>query len=582
MDVLLREIRELSGVQKPHEAELHDTELNVTELSIGSAPNQSVQLLGHTIAPRHAIIKSTSDGAVIECARGRSVAVDGEQRSSGALRDGSVIELGGHRLTLVRAPAGFDLALEVRRNANVAASEFEGAFRTDLDQTWLSKRFAAWMLAAATLLIFGVVPLLVVLLRSDDTQETASHFLPSDALWSSGPLTPAHQLAAGERCDVCHQNLFERVQDNACQSCHETTHDHIPAATLARTSLGPTERCATCHREHKESTSFLVSRDDAGCTGCHANSGEQFPSLDIQPVTGFDAQRHPEFQAHLLKPVTQELDAKVEWAIEIAALAKAREQSNLKFSHAQHLDPAKVLRTSDSEALGCAECHRLSADGEHFERITMQTSCASCHELTFDPGAPDRQLPHGKPREVVQTLQDYFTRKFADPTPPKASFERRRIPGHDAQEETCNGPVLACAMRSAAREAETQFARRGCVSCHDVVDTRAEELADRYRVSPVRLTSDYFPGSHFSHRSHRVQGKLTGDAACQSCHEAKPSTSSADLLVPGLENCMQCHRERQSRFARASSTQIKLECVSCHAYHPRSDVTANTSSAVHE
>jgi hypothetical protein len=582
MDVLLREIREQSGAQ-----ELHDTELSVAELSIGSASNQSVQLLGQDVAPRHAIIKLTSTGAVIECLRGQRITVDGEPRSSGSLQSGAVIELGGHQLTLVRAPLGFDLALEVRRNTNVAASEFEGAFRTDLDQTWLSKRFAAWVLAVATVLVFGLGPLLVVLLRSDDVEQASPQFMPSDGLWSSGPLTPAHQLAAGDRCDVCHQKLFERVQDNACQSCHETTHDHIPAATLAHTSLEPTERCATCHREHKEPASFLVSRDDSGCTECHANSTQHFPSLDIQPVTGFDAKRHPEFQAHLLKQVKQPiqqngLDATFEWAVEIAALADAQEQSNLKFSHTQHLDPAKVLRTSDSAALGCADCHRLSADGEHFERITMQASCASCHELTFDPGAPERQLPHGKPREVVQTLQDYFTRKFADPTPAIAAVERRRIPGHDAQEETCTGPVLACAQRSAAREAENQFARRGCVSCHDVLDTQSNELVDRYRVSPVRLTSDYFPVSHFSHRSHRVQGKLTGDAACQSCHAAKPSASSADLLVPGIENCTQCHSEPKSRFTRASMMQIKLECVSCHAYHPRSVATANASSTGNE
>ena len=41
---------------------------------------------------------------------------------------------------------------------------------------------------------------------------------------------------------------------------------------------------------------------------------------------------------------------------------------------------------------------------------------------------PDRQLPHGKPREVVLTLQDYFTRKFSDPDAGKVRLSRRTIP----------------------------------------------------------------------------------------------------------------------------------------------------------
>ena len=212
---------------------------------------------------------------------------------------------------------------------------------------------------------------------------------------------------------------------------------------------------------------------------------------------------------------------------------QGQEQTNLKFSHSQHLDPDRVLRGSDSKPLNCADCHRIEPDGEHFAPITMEEQCSHCHELTFDASAPDRQLPHGKPREVVQTLQDYFTRKFSDPNAARRT-DHRRIPGHDDEEETCTGAPFDCAMRSAHIEIENQFTRRGCIGCHAVVDTKSQSDFDRFQVYPIRFARDYFPDGRFDHRSHQIQGKLTGDAACLSCHKAKKSQDSKDLMVPAM------------------------------------------------
>jgi predicted CXXCH cytochrome family protein len=213
--------------------------------------------------------------------------------------------------------------------------------------------------------------------------------------------------------------------------------------------------------------------------------------------------------------------------------------------------------------MNCADCHRLEPDGEHFAPISMQGQCAACHELTFDPAAPDRQLPHGKPREVVLTLQDYFTRKFSDPNAGKATRERRRLPGHDEEEETCTGVPFDCAMRSARREIESQFTRRGCVGCHGVIDTQSRDVFDRYQVIPIRFARDYFPANRFDHRSHRIQGKLTGDDACLSCHAAKKSEDSSDLMMPGIAKCTECHGDK------AAAERVTVQCVSCHEYHPR-------------
>jgi predicted CXXCH cytochrome family protein len=558
MDTLLREVREGPGGI----AEYYDTEISGNELTIGSGPDQNIQLLGRTIALEHAVIRQSGSSLELVCRGGQYVRLNGKKKTSAKLSFGDVIELAGHILTVAQPPVGFATALELKANDRIDASEFESAFRTDLVQTWLGKRTMAWA-GVALVVLFGLVaPLLVMTLHHAD--KAVNTWLPGDKFWNSGPLNPVHQQAIGDRCDTCHQKLFQRVQDAACVDCHRTTHDHIEPERLALTELGPTPRCATCHREHNEPASFLVNSGDSMCVDCHAKPEEGFGQIKLDRVLGFGLERHPEFKPHLLASTTTQAGVgfAYEWKTVIAQLDKAVEQSNLKFSHQQHLDPDRVLGRGDSQPLNCADCHRLETDGEHFEPITMESKCAACHELTFDPGAPDRQLPHGKPREVVLTLQDYFTRKFSDPNAGRSARDRRRLPGREDDEETCTGAPFDCAMRVARTEIESQFTRRGCIGCHGVVDTQAQNVFDRFQVIPIRFARDYFPENRFDHRSHQIQGKLTGDEACLSCHAAKKSVDSSDLMVPGLTKCTECHGDK------AAAELVTVQCVSCHGYHP--------------
>lgn len=561
MEVLLRELREgPDGIP-----EYHDTEIVGAELTIGAGADQRIQLLGRGIAAQQAVIRKA--GAALELTSlGERVRVNLKRVGTAKLGIGDVIGIGGHQLTIAAPPAGFDVAIELRRNESVDASAFESAFRTDLRQTWLGKRKFAWLTVAAVLLVGLAMPLAAVMMHRADQPVAA--FMASDALWTSGPLAPAHQQAIGQRCDACHRELFERVQDDACKTCHQTIHDHVTPEHLALTQLDATGRCATCHREHNEPATYLVNSGDGLCVSCHADSATTFGELQVQPVQGFGGQKHPEFLAHLLKPRTTPASGgfSFDWIEDIQSLDQAKENSNLKFSHAQHMDPERVLRMRDSKQLNCADCHVLRSDGEHFEPIAMETRCAECHELTFDPGAPERQLPHGKPREAILMMQDYFTRKFSDPNP-RQTRERRRLPGRGDAEQTCDGEPFACAMRAARDEIEIQFSKRGCVSCHVVIDTQAEALLDRFQVYPIRLAGDYYPAGHFDHRSHQIQGKLTGDDACLSCHQAKKSTQSSDVMLPGMPKCEECHSEQ------AAAERIPVQCVSCHSYHPMAAAT---------
>jgi predicted CXXCH cytochrome family protein len=568
MDVLLRQLRQAADGA----LEYQDTEISADAVSVGAAAECTLQLLGEGVAAYHATLRGRRGQLSIACHRGCKALINGASAAAATLQTGDLIEIGGHYLRLVEPPAGFDIAIEIEPNPQAASSQYERAFRTDLSATWLSKRAAAWFLAVLVLVAGLFIPYASIPLQR--AGGSAPTFLPSDRLWSAGALIPAHQLAAGRSCGSCHQQLFVHVRDAACRECHKATADHVARAHLAQTTLGAPQRCGECHQEHHAPPTGLIVRDDQLCVACHAKSDTAFGALKVAAVTGFSRTEHPAFSVTLLKPASaMNASGQMDWVARREPVVSAHEQSNLNFSHAQHLDPARVTRQSDSRALGCADCHTLAVDGEHFIPVTMQRSCASCHDLTFDPAAPDRQLPHGKPRDAILLIQDYYVRQAVDPRPTTSVVQRRRLPDEQVEAEAvCSGPALSCAQRRAQTEIDNQFKTKGCASCHHVTDTHSSDVLDRFLVAPVRLTRDYFPDVHFSHRAHAVQNDKSGDAACLSCHAVQKSTSSADLFIPNLPKCLECHSERLTK------ERVALQCVGCHSYHPKS-IIARTGEA---
>ena len=244
MEVLLRERR----ARADGFVEYNDSEVSAPSINIGSAPDQTLQLIGRDIAPQHAQIRMSGARTRIACRRGLHVLVNGTKVRGASLQQGDRIEISGHQLQLVESPTGFDLALEITPNAAVQSSDFASAFRIELEQTWLSKRIAAWSLFGVILLLTLVLPLSELVLKPGKVNRPWS---PADAQWSTGDLLPAHQLAIGDNCNACHAKPFARVRDDDCLTCHDHTRDHIEAALAGRAGLDHV-RCATCHQEHNE------------------------------------------------------------------------------------------------------------------------------------------------------------------------------------------------------------------------------------------------------------------------------------------------------------------------------------------
>ena len=293
MDLLLRERR----TRTDGFVEFSDTEISAAAINIGSGPDQTLQLIGRNVAPRHAQLKVDGDKIGIACRSGLRVVVNGKSVASAALAEGDVVELGGHRLQLVAAPAGFDLALELTPNAAVQSRDFASAFVADLAQTWLSKRRPAWLLFVGILAATLLIPL-SKFVGDGGQQRPLAHW---DQQWSAGPLHPAHKLIAGDNCNACHAVPFHRARDVECTKCHDRTRDHVEKSLAARVDLEHV-RCASCHKEHNEPARLIVTANGL-CTDCHARPTRFAAITTLEPVTGFSMTAHPKFAAYLLRSV---------------------------------------------------------------------------------------------------------------------------------------------------------------------------------------------------------------------------------------------------------------------------------------
>lgn len=551
-----------------------DRSINAAVVTIGSDPDQDIRLGGASVRGSHAQLRLGTSGVEIVCTRGASVSVNNETVNRCVLNPGDNVNLAENKITVVETPAGFDLAFDLTPVAMEIAS-VAGAYKTNLSQTKLGLRKLSWTLAITALLVTMLIPLGHRFLTNTDNSLASS--LPlSDSAWSSGPLHEAHS-ALESNCKACHQKLFQKVTNSACDQCHSSTIDHIVAVEQNQhLGLEINGRCASCHKEHNEPNSTLVDSSNSVCTACHADidliASNRLDTSPLGRVSEFSLENHPAFTAVILnRPEDSPIDSKQPWQTVRVALPSDKENSQLKFNHEVHMNAGKVL-DSNSQTLSCGNCHALNVDGEHFDSLTYESNCANsgCHELALDVR---NRLPHGYPDIVVSAVEGYYLRKFGndgfteDARSSTQTEKRRRFGG--GEKEECTDSPYECALQLADDKIIEQFSVKGCITCHIIDETTADSSADRFKVGVVKLTEDYHPGAKFDHESHEIliepgeKNNIQGNDACLYCHNVSISSSSNDILVPELETCTVCHADQQV------GGTVELGCTQCHAYHPQ-------------
>jgi predicted CXXCH cytochrome family protein len=498
-------------------------------ITLGRATDQVINLKDRRAELEHARIVRAGGRFLVSSRALTGVLVNGTVCRDAPLAVGDALQIGANVVTLIAPPAGFDLAFTFELDTSVDTRAVAApALALTLQEVGARMQPWAWALSIVVLIAALVVPWLSSP-QSGALLPTRQTVLPSDHAWQSGPLHIAHANLSA-KCESCHQRPFARVADQACLTCHATAlHRHVSPQNRQPPVLAMT-RCASCHREHDE-PSTLARNDEQVCISCHANP--QHPAQS-GPAADF-LRQHPAF-----------------------AVTRIRDESHLKFPHDVHLDPKGIKTTTSREVMTCAGCHEPQAGGARFQPITMQHHCQRCHSLSFDPRAPERNVPHAGPEIVLESLLEYYSSEYLQGYPDVLNTARpvRKVarPGVDLSAAQ-RARVLTRARAQAEITARDLLERRACSVCHEV---QRGKVASSWTVTPVTLRAVWMPKARFSHASH-----ATSLTPCKTCHAAEKSKRATDMLMPAIESCRACHGGSHS----AAPTQIASSCTSCHDFH---------------
>lgn len=494
------------------------------------------------------------DGPVFAAGEGTRQDLTLTKRSvkSQRLKIGEPMAIGPYQLMAIAPPAGYDMAfsIELVMPIEEAKSDFASrAKKLDLASLHFGKRWWAWSLflvaAALTFLIPAVKPLQL------PWQQTAAA-LPqvTDKWWNPGPVMRSHQMIQ-ERCEACHDKAFVRVKDESCVSCHQNIGGHVEAG-LQKVAAFSESRCASCHLDHK-GPKPLHKDSDKDCVACHSNIKLTAANSATQDVSDF-AQNHPAFRVTL--PGLREGDR-----VRIRQTDKAQltERSNLKFPHSIHLDPQGVRHPDKGRVkVLCSDCHVPDFTRRTFEPVVMKTHCQECHRLEFEGAVTTRQVPHGSARDAKVVVQEFYANLALNGT--RDSFSKafgiddvgllKRV----GNPEPLRTQVLSMARTKADKVAEELFEIRTCNLCHAVTRVNLDDGPD-WQVAKIRPNHMWMPQARFDHKTHEL-------AKCDDCHKVRESKVSADVAMPNIDGCRECH-------AGSTPTEKKVtsNCLLCHGFH---------------
>ena len=316
-------------------------------------------------------------------------------------------------------------------------------------------------------------------------------------------------------------------------------------------------------------------REARFCLDCHRNLNETAPATGMQDVGGFP-KGHPQFRATLVADAAQ---GTTELVLHLGGTPPAIDRPGLKFEHQVHMDTTNYPALGDRRVKGCGDCHVPEPSGQGFLPITYKNQCQHCHELTFDNVALPWQnatVPHGDDTGVIATVWNYYAglalQGGAASTTPAGTAVERRAAGMPAPPVPSPPPADTRAWVTAKSATALRVVfdeKRGCAYCHystgdkgawDVDKILADALPPKanpaHVVTPVVMRTRFLPNAVFDHASHRGM-------SCASCHAvAKPVANGMErLMVPGLDNCTQCHG------AENASLHAQSTCITCHDFH---------------
>lgn len=525
-----------------------DRDREAAALTVGRSADNDIHLADLAVEPAHAVIEARGQSLHARALGTRGFAIDGRNVTEASFdpATGGELRFGSMTITVSRDGDGAVL-LETRSAPRETVDAMTDKAGFSLAGVLPGMRRIGLVALGLILAAFLVFPVASHLAHKPGPQ---SH-VAGDSSWNPGPLSLAHH-ALTDKCEACHVRGFESVRNETCQSCHKDTKDHADAhgLAMARGPAGPGKAmlqltaaafgrekpgaCTDCHVEH-EGDKPISPAGQQFCADCHVGLKSRLPRTELGDAGDFGT-LHPDFRV----AVTTNADLRQRAMV---PLVGARDDNGLTFSHKVHLDPlggvAKMALTLGNygKALACADCHRPTGDGLHFQPIRMERDCEACHSLVYDKAGPTfLKLRHG---DLAQMQADLAR---AGPSAPIVTGRSR--PG--AFGNGITHPSFGSPGLTAAAMSPTGI----CGECHKP-EMRDGKLAVRH----VSLDHRFMPNAWFDHSAHR-------QSKCADCHAASASNAATDVLMPAIRQCRDCHLGEQ-----AARPKIASSCAMCHVYH---------------
>jgi hypothetical protein len=255
------------------------------------------------------------------------------------------------------------------------------------------------------------------------------------------------------------------------------------------------------------------------------------------------------------------------------------DSGQVRLNHYLHMKPDLVGPNSDRVQMACEDCHRLAGVQDHFpyasdlfqttasgapsaQKLSLASAtmapvkfanhCAGCHTLQFDARFAGQQVPHDKPEVIHAFLVKRFQEFIA--TNPAAVHQieppGRQVPRTDRPLRIARNASDWVQFR--VDDAEWLLWAKTCKQCH-AIKSAGIALPE---IVPSQIRSRWLEHATFDHHAHRMM-------TCISCHaKAIESHDTADVLLPGIDTCRECHHD-QARSREVAEGR----CFECHQYH---------------
>jgi hypothetical protein len=511
-------------------------EIEKNEILLGRGTSSDILLLGRLVSLNHALLSLVDSSLFIQDTDSLSgVSVNDTLVTKVELAEGDRVRIGRYTFIVTRDDGewGF-LQQRIEEDSEEDTDEILAGQEKKL-------RFQSYLPSFTVL--SGIISLLVIVFFF-----AAPLSGTNKRSWDSGPISNAHKMIEND-CAQCHAAAFTRVRDSECMACHSMS-EHAPSY-MGLTEKHPqlNYRCASCHMEHNGDVGIIAKNTNL-CTECHGALDSLLPKSGTPQVVSLA--EHPEFRVTISQ---DEAGMPKKIRLDSEALEDA---TQLKLNHKIHLEP-EIAGKDGLVTLQCADCHKFSNDLHDIEAINFESHCADCHTLEFDERLPGKSVPHGSPDVVYNYLYAQYAKLFLEKEgeeDPDAASRRRRKPGQTVK----RGPEIEFSRSSVKEQARNTenalFNRTACHLCHMISENNEAEIGgSNYTVISPNIPSKWMPASTFDHGAHQ-------EVACESCHVGvRESELTTDVLLPGKENCYQCHAEERT------AGRVVSECVTCHSFH---------------